>query len=65
MKTKIETLKSKRIRVIIAKANPTNVAFFCCILGNLFADIEINIILSIPKIISKKVSVNSATQVSI
>ena len=34
-------------------------------MGNLFAEIEMNIILSIPKIISKNVSVNSATQVSI
>ena len=52
------------IRINIAKNKPICVAFFLFSSGNLPVTIEINIILSIPKIISKKVNVKSAIHAS-
>lgn len=48
----------------MASNKPKLVAFRWSFAGNLFADIEINTILSMPNTISKKVRVNRATQAS-
>ena len=56
--------KSKAIRMNIAKPKPNRVALFRSASGNFPVTIEIKIMLSIPKIISKKVRVKSAIQAS-
>ena len=48
------------MRCIMANNKPMVVAFDCWWSGSLFAAIDINTMLSIPNIISKKVSVNKA-----
>jgi hypothetical protein len=55
---------SNSTRVIIANAKPSWRAFFCLLAGSLDAMIEINMMLSIPRTISKKVNVINDIQIS-
>jgi hypothetical protein len=47
-----------------ASINPSLLAFACCSTGNLLETIEIKMMLSTPRTISKKVKVSNAIQVS-
>ena len=62
--TNHEIPKSKAIRIPIASASPMFVAFLRSFCGSFSAAIEIKMMLSIPNMISRKVSVSSATQAS-
>ena len=55
---------NNRIRKIIARISPIFRALACSSRGNRLAAIVINMMLSMPKTISKKVSVSKATQIS-
>ena len=55
---------SNAIRINMARNNPIRVARFLCSTGNFPVTIEIKIMLSIPKMISKNVKVNKAIQAS-
>ena len=56
--------KSKAIRINIARNKPILVALFRFSGGNFPVTIDIKMILSIPRMISRKVNVNKATQAS-
>lgn len=58
--TKRETPNKRIILVIMANKSPIRIKDFLSFIGNRFAEIEIKIMLSIPKTISKKVSVKKA-----
>jgi hypothetical protein len=57
-------LRSIAILNIRARTKPVMRALFCFSLGSLFDTIDMNMILSIPSTISRKVSVSNATQLS-
>src|SRR5690606_27532173 len=53
---------SSATRMMSAKANPTRRAFFCCSSGSLLLCIEMNTMLSMPRTMSRRVSVKKAIQ---